>query len=222
MSLNQQKPTIYNSNNYSTNSGALTLAQANNLFYSKSSPNLVVSGTVTATNETVFGSISASTLSTTGAVNFGANNTTHTINGTIASKGALNVNDTSGNAIISASSSGLSLGKLPRMATTITPTNANDLVTKGYSDGNMLDIRPMNNTFTGTNTFNICPQTSATAINNNDIPKFSYILLIKLAYVVRCVSEKVLPNLRKWINAELELLKMNDYTCFKLTLPEKI
>lgn len=56
---------------------------------------------------------------------------------------------------ISASSSVISLSKLPRLDTTITPSDPNDLVTVQYcTDNSTPDIRPLNNLWTGNNTFN--------------------------------------------------------------------
>ena len=99
---------------------------------------------------------------------------------------------------IAVSSSGISLTKLPRLTTTITPTDPKDLVTKGYSDGNLLDIRPLNNTFTGTNTFNTCPQTSASAINNNDIPNKSSVTNIVSTNIGAIVNNAVSQVTNVW------------------------
>ena len=126
--MSTQKPTIYNKSNYSSTK-TLTLNDANKLFYSKTSPNLVINGTITAGNETVYGTVTASTLTTTDAVNLGQSNSNHVING------------------------GIQLGKLPRLTQSVQPTDPNDLVTKAYTDGSNTNILPLNNTWTGTNNF---------------------------------------------------------------------
>jgi hypothetical protein len=79
------------------------------------------------------------------------------------------------------SSSAISLSKLPRMASTITPTDNKDLSTKQYTDdsvgGIVNNILSSNNTFTGANTFNnslvvqYCCGLSATGVTFSVIPK---------------------------------------------------
>lgn len=77
---------------------------------------------------------------------------------------------------ISANSTSISLAKLPRLTTSITPTDANDLVTKSYTDSSILDIRPLTNQFTGSsNTFNNIVNCPTLATANNHLTNKSYV-----------------------------------------------
>lgn len=139
---------------------------------------------------------SSNFIKTTNNVNAGTDGATITVNGadlstTINNIIAENVNDdiqlagcatiagnnvfTGSNTIpalivpsaMSVSSSGVSLTKLPRLASTIAPTDPKDLVTVQYVSDNSLDVRPLNNTWTGTNTFNTSLPTSTILATTN-------------------------------------------------------
>jgi hypothetical protein len=173
--MSTQKPTIYNKTNYSTGSKTLTLDEANKLFYSKNSQNLTVPGTVTSANDIVYGHMSTSTLSATNAVVLGQSNSSHVIFGTTTTKGVLNVQDADNNNIIQANNSAISLGKLPRMTTTITPSDPLDLVTKAYADGSNVNILPLNNAWTGTNTYSVLPTCTTLATSNSQMANKQYV-----------------------------------------------
>ena len=96
------------------------------------------------------------------------------------------------------SSNAISISKLPRLSSSITPSNALDLATKAYADSTTLDIRPLNNTFTGTNTYNVCPQTSATAINNNDITNKSTVTNIVSTNIGAIVNNAISQVANVW------------------------
>ena len=73
------------------------------------------------------------------------------------------------------SSSGVSLSKLPRLTTSIAPTDNNDLVTKSFVDSSVLDLRPLNNTWTGTNTYSVLPTCTALATSNSHMANKQYV-----------------------------------------------
>ena len=152
--MTEQRPTIFNSKNFATN--YLTLDKANELYFQKNTTNLVIQGNETVQNETVHGNISTSTLTSSDSVTLGAFNSNHTITGATSTIGTLDVKDSSSNSIINASGSAIALGKLPRLTTTITPTDDKDLSTKIYVDSSISllpNLLGSNNTWTGTNTY---------------------------------------------------------------------
>lgn len=76
------------------------------------------------------------------------------------------------------SSSTISLSQLPRLSSTITPTDSKDLVTKAYTDSgiaNIPNLLPANNTWTGTNQFNQNPTVSSDPATNNEVSRKSYV-----------------------------------------------
>jgi hypothetical protein len=132
---------IYNSQSFPTDN--LTIEQANQLYYQKKSPNLIVNGDETVANETVYGTLTAGLINCTNAIVAGQNNSSHSLQGTLTVANTCQV----GNGIIS-------LSLLPRLASTIAPTDSKDLSTKKYTDDSIAAVLASNNTYTGTNTFN--------------------------------------------------------------------
>ena len=145
--MSNKKPVIFNSANYQTS--ALTVQQANKLYYQKGQANLNVTGNETVQNETVYGNLNTNTLNASGSVTLGSTNSNHVINGNV------------------------SISALPITTTDLSTsiTNNNSLVTKKYVDNSVSNTSLLSsaNTFTGINTFSndLIRQNSFSATANN-------------------------------------------------------